>query len=180
MQFVAAISHELRTPVSSISMLSRNQVDGLVSGTDKVLQYGELIHQQSRRLSEMIEQTLQYAGIHSHLGTRTRTSVDVEAVITAALAAHKVELTREHFMLSWLFPTGFPQFTAMPACSALPSTICFRMQSNTRRVAGGSASGPNTLPKNGQLLFMSPTTARVSRSPTRNACSNPFTAGARR
>jgi signal transduction histidine kinase len=108
MQFVAAISHELRTPVSSISMLSRNQADGLVSGADKVSQYGELIHQQSRRLSEMIEQTLQYAGIHSHLGTRMRTSVDVEAVITAALAAHKEELACGQFHVELIVPHGLP------------------------------------------------------------------------
>ncbi|MBW8747778.1 MAG: HAMP domain-containing histidine kinase [Acidobacteria bacterium] len=108
MQFVAAISHELRTPVSSISMLSRNQADGLVSGADKVSQYGELIHQQSRRLSEMIEQTLQYAGIHSHLGTRMRTSVDIEAVIAAALEAHKEELARMQFHVEQIVPQGLP------------------------------------------------------------------------
>jgi signal transduction histidine kinase len=108
MQFVAAISHELRTPVSSISMLSRNQADGLVLGADKVSQYGELIYQQSRRLSEMIEQTLQYAGIHSHLGTRMRTSVDVEAVIAAALAAQKEELAREQFHVELIVPDGLP------------------------------------------------------------------------
>jgi len=108
MQFVAAISHELRTPVSSISMLSRNQADGLVSGADKVSQYGELIHQQSRRLSEMIEQTLQYAGIHSHLGTRMRTSVEVEAVIAAALEAHKEEFAREQFHVEQIVPQGLP------------------------------------------------------------------------
>jgi len=108
MQFVAAISHELRTPVSSISMLSRNQADGLVAGADQVSQYGELIYQQSRRLSEMIEQTLQYAGIHSHLGTRMRTAVDVEAVIAAALAAQKEELAREQFHVELSVPDGLP------------------------------------------------------------------------
>ncbi|WP_263415959.1 sensor histidine kinase [Terriglobus albidus] len=108
MQFVAAISHELRTPVSSISMLSRNQADGLVSGADKVAQYGELIHQQSRRLSEMIEQTLQYAGIHSHLGTRNRTPVDVEAVIATALDGRKEELAREQFHVELIVPKKLP------------------------------------------------------------------------
>ena len=64
-RFVAGVSHELRAPVSAISMLSRNQADGLVTGAERVRQYGELMHQQSRRLSEMVEQTLAYAGIHS-------------------------------------------------------------------------------------------------------------------
>lgn len=108
MQFVAAVSHELRTPISSISMLSRNQADGLVTGADKVSQYGELIHQQSRRLSDMIEQTLQYAGIHSHMGRKVRTPVDIEAVIAAALATQKEDLAREQFHVDVTVPNGIP------------------------------------------------------------------------
>ncbi|SDF60366.1 sensor histidine kinase [Terriglobus roseus] len=108
MQFVAAVSHELRTPVSSISMLSRNQADGLVTGADKVTQYGELIHQQSRRLSEMIEQTLQYAGIHSNLGTKTRTPVNIANIISTALSAHYDELTRAQFQVEQNIPNNLP------------------------------------------------------------------------
>lgn len=108
MQFVAAVSHELRTPVSSISMLSRNQADGLVTGADKVAQYGELIHQQSRRLSEMIEQTLQYAGIHSNLGTKTRTIVNIATIISAALTAYSDELTHAQFRIEQNIPDNLP------------------------------------------------------------------------
>lgn len=108
MQFVAAVSHELRTPVSSISILSRNQADGLVSGADKVAQYGELIHQQSRRLSEMIEQTLQYAGIHSNLGTKTRALINIANIITTALTAHSDELTRTQIQVEQNIPDNLP------------------------------------------------------------------------
>jgi|GEM_PF-6949847 len=108
MQFVAAVSHELRTPVSSISMLSRNQADGLVTGADKVAQYGELIHQQSRRLSEMIEQTLQYAGIHSNLGTKVRTPVNIATIISSALTAHSDELTRAQIQVEQNIPNNLP------------------------------------------------------------------------
>jgi two-component system sensor histidine kinase SenX3 len=108
MQFVAAISHELRTPVSSVSMLSRNLADGLVSGSEKVSQYGELIHQESRRLSEMIEQTLQYAGVHSNLGPRVRSAVDVKAMVAAIMAAHQEEFVREQFHVETMIPGGLP------------------------------------------------------------------------
>jgi two-component system sensor histidine kinase SenX3 len=108
MQFVAGISHELRTPVSSVSMLSRNLADGLVSGSERVSQYGELIHQQSRRLSEMIEQTLQYSGVHSNLGTRVRSAVDVKAMVAAIIAAHKEEFVREQFHVETKFSEGLP------------------------------------------------------------------------
>ena len=92
MQFVAAVSHELRTPLSAISMLSQNQADGLVAGADKVRSYGELMHNQCRRLNEMVEQTLQYAGIHSGLRRPVRNPVDLRALITEAIDARREQL----------------------------------------------------------------------------------------
>ena len=97
MQFIAGVSHELRTPVSAIAMLARNQADGLVSGADKVKQYGELIHQQSRRLNEMVEETLEYAGIHSGLRRPARNPVDLDRLIHAVLEARCQELERHGF-----------------------------------------------------------------------------------
>lgn len=94
MRFVAGVSHELRTPVSAIAMLSRNQADGLVTGPEKVRQYGELIHQQSRRLNEMVEQALQYAGIHSGLRKPAKNEVDLRALIEEAVEARREELAR--------------------------------------------------------------------------------------
>lgn len=106
MQFVAGVSHELRTPVSAISMLSRNQADGLVTG-EKVKQYGELIHQQSRRLNEMVEQTLQYAGIHS--GRRTAQSeLDVARLIQEAVDERRGELERSGFEVDVVISAGLP------------------------------------------------------------------------
>ena len=97
MQFVAAVSHELRAPVSAISMLSRNQADGLVTGGEKVRQYGELMHQQSRRLNEMVERTLQYAGIHSNLGRPAKTEIDLKRLIDEAVDARREQLARLGF-----------------------------------------------------------------------------------
>lgn len=92
MRFVAGISHELRTPVAAIAMLSRNQADGLAAGPDRVKQYGELIHQQTRRLSDMIEQTLQYAGVHSDLRRRVHEQVDMRSLVREAVEERRAEL----------------------------------------------------------------------------------------
>jgi two-component system sensor histidine kinase SenX3 len=97
MQFVAGVSHELRTPMSAIAILSRNQADGLVSGPEKVKQYGELIHQQSRRLNEMVEQTLQYAGIQSGLRRAAKHQLDLRQLIQEAVDARREQLASGGF-----------------------------------------------------------------------------------
>jgi two-component system sensor histidine kinase SenX3 len=108
MQFVAGVSHELRTPVSAIAMLSRNQADGLVTG-DRVKQYGELMQQQSRRLNEMVEQTLQYAGMHSGVKRPERNEIDLRALIEEIVAARSAELALDGFAVEMAIDPALPK-----------------------------------------------------------------------
>jgi signal transduction histidine kinase len=61
MEFVAGISHELRTPLTVISSAAQNLTDGIVEGKQQVKLYGTLIRTESRRLTGMMEQILQFA-----------------------------------------------------------------------------------------------------------------------
>jgi signal transduction histidine kinase len=108
MRFVAGISHELRTPVAAIAMLSRNQADGLAAGPDRVKQYGELIHQQTRRLNDMIEQTLQYAGVHSGLPRRVREEIDMRSLVREAVEERRAELERNGFAVEMAVSEDLP------------------------------------------------------------------------
>jgi signal transduction histidine kinase len=114
MRFVAGVSHELRTPVSAIAMLARNQADGLVTGADRVKQYGELIHQQTRRLNEMVEQTLEYAGIHSGLRRPAANPIDIRSLIEEAVAARRDELTRAGFEVAIAVSDDLPPVSGDP------------------------------------------------------------------
>ena len=67
MEFVAGVSHELRTPVAVIRSAAENLAHGVVSG-DRVKSYGQLLQTEAKRLGEMVERVLQYAGIESGLG----------------------------------------------------------------------------------------------------------------
>jgi len=135
MQFIAGVSHELRSPVSAISMLSRNQADGLVTGADKVKQYGELIHQQSRRLSEMVEQTLQYAGIHSGLRRPARDEIDLAKLIQEAVEARREELARGGFEVEVAVGPGLPPVVGD---AKLLRTAFDNLLSNAQKYAGGA------------------------------------------
>jgi signal transduction histidine kinase len=62
MDFVAAISHELRTPLAVICSAGENLADGVVPDPQRARQYGVVIHGEGRRLAEMVEQALEFAG----------------------------------------------------------------------------------------------------------------------
>jgi two-component system sensor histidine kinase SenX3 len=134
MRFVAGVSHELRTPVSAIAMLARNQADGLVTDAEKVRQYGELMHRESQRLNEMVEQTLEYAGIHSGVRKRAAHTVDLGALIERAIAARRDDLERKGFQVELAVDAELP---AISGDGKLLETAVDNLLRNAERHAGG-------------------------------------------
>jgi signal transduction histidine kinase len=65
MEFVAAVSHELRTPRAVIRSAGDNLADGVVRDDEQIRKYGDLVRNEGRRLTEMVEQILEFAGIQS-------------------------------------------------------------------------------------------------------------------
>jgi signal transduction histidine kinase len=87
MEFVAAVSHELRTPLAVVRSAADNLADGLVHDDAQVRKYGALVRGESRRLTEMVEQILEYAGIHSGQRTFTPAPVRLDGLIDGVLRA---------------------------------------------------------------------------------------------
>jgi two-component system, OmpR family, sensor histidine kinase SenX3 len=133
-QVVAGVSHELRTPVAAIAMLSRNQADGLVVGAERVKQYGELIHQQSQRLNEMVEQTLQYAGILADSRAPAKNAVDLGRLITEAVQTRQEELTSAGFHVELALSPDLP---AVFGDEKLLRTAIENLLSNAQKYAAG-------------------------------------------
>jgi signal transduction histidine kinase len=84
MEFVAGVSHELRTPVSVIRSAAENLAHGVING-ERVKSYGQLLQTESKRLGEMVERVLQYAGIESGLGFATRMALPPSEIIEGAI-----------------------------------------------------------------------------------------------
>ena len=70
MEFVAAVSHELRTPLAVICSAGENLADGVIADSVQVKRYGALIQTEGRRLGDMVERVMEFAGISS--GTAVR------------------------------------------------------------------------------------------------------------
>ena len=63
--FVSNVSHELRTPVASIRLFAEMLKRGRTLDADKVIQYGTHIEAESRRLSRLIDNILDFSRIES-------------------------------------------------------------------------------------------------------------------
>src|SRR4029077_15625720 len=86
MEFVASVSHELRTPLAVICSAGENLADGVVADAAQVKTYGSLIETEGRRLADMVERVMEFAGIGSGTQTRARVEVDLARVMTDAVA----------------------------------------------------------------------------------------------
>jgi signal transduction histidine kinase len=91
MEFVAAVSHELRTPLAVICSAGENLADGVVADGPQVKRYGTLIESEGRRLHDMVERVLEFAGAASGAPPRTQADVDVARVIDDAVGGLRSE-----------------------------------------------------------------------------------------
>lgn len=89
MEFVAGVSHELRTPVAVIKSAAENLSHGVVGSPDRVKRYGAMIEDESRRLGEMIERVLQFAGIESGRLVAASVPLAPGALVEAAVAGSR-------------------------------------------------------------------------------------------
>jgi signal transduction histidine kinase len=105
MEFVASVSHELRTPLAVICSAGENLADGVVADSAQVKTYGSLIETEGRRLGDMVERVLLFAGIGSGTQTRARAEVDLAGVMTDAVAGVAAD-ARDRGVAIDLHPVG--------------------------------------------------------------------------
>src|SRR5207245_1411500 len=92
MEFVSAVSHELRTPLAVICSAGENLADGVVQDSDGTKKYGALVRNEGRRLAEMVEQVLDFAGIQSGKKTYRFEPADVDDIINRAVETFEMQI----------------------------------------------------------------------------------------
>jgi two-component system phosphate regulon sensor histidine kinase PhoR len=88
--FVAAVSHEFRSPLSSILALSERLTSARVSEPAKLTEYHALIDSNARRLSSLVGRLLDFAQIEEGRKAYTPATVDL-----AAAARDAIRICRE-------------------------------------------------------------------------------------
>jgi signal transduction histidine kinase len=84
-EFVAGVTHELHTPLTAIRSAGQNLADGVVADPAQVRRYGALIESEGRRLSSMVGQALDFAGIQSGRRVYPPRPADASEIVAGAL-----------------------------------------------------------------------------------------------
>jgi signal transduction histidine kinase len=87
LEFVATVSHELRTPLAVIRSAADNLADGVVHDETRIRQYGELVRREGLRLTDLVEQILEFAGLQSGQRTLTPKPVEIGGLLRDVAAA---------------------------------------------------------------------------------------------
>lgn len=103
LEFVAGMTHELNTPLAALQAAGQNLADGLVHDDAQVARYGAMVAKESRRLSDLVAQVLDYSGLQSR---RTRT--DIAAVIANAIDASRWLAEEKHVEVQTSIDSNLP------------------------------------------------------------------------
>ncbi|HSW44832.1 MAG TPA: HAMP domain-containing sensor histidine kinase [Phycisphaerae bacterium] len=89
---IATVSHELKTPLASIRLLTETLLDGKTHDASKTREYLSLIARENLRLSSLIDNFLTFSRME-----RNKRTFDLRAINAGEVAAAAVEAVRERF-----------------------------------------------------------------------------------
>jgi signal transduction histidine kinase len=98
--FVSNVSHELRTPVASIRVFGELLRTGRAQSAEKAREYGEYIEAESRRLSRLIDNILDFSRIESGRKEYRFVEADLHEVIADVIHTFDVRLGPQGFRIT--------------------------------------------------------------------------------
>ena len=102
--FVSNVSHELRTPLASIRVFGELLRLGRVESPEKAREYGEYIETESRRLTQLINNILDFSSIESGRKSYRFEQTDLEQVVSETLRTFGIRLRQSGFRISFQGP----------------------------------------------------------------------------
>ena len=134
-EFVAGVSHELRTPLSVIRAAGENLADGVIKDSEQIKRYGRLIRDEGRRLTEMVEQVLEFAGTQSGRQQYDLHPASLTELIEHAIVSSQQQIAEGGFEIEKTLSPALPEVLA--DASALTRAVQ-NLLSNAMKYSGDS------------------------------------------
>ncbi len=104
--FVANVSHELRTPITAIRGYSETLQAGALKDPENAPKMVEIIHRQSERLSELVEDLLELSRIEGRLFQLAELPVDLSVAAQRAADTVRLKASARNVTLNLEVPPG--------------------------------------------------------------------------
>ncbi|HJZ66750.1 MAG TPA: HAMP domain-containing sensor histidine kinase [Blastocatellia bacterium] len=99
-QFVASVSHELKTPLTAIRMFAETLAMGRVPDERTRVEYLETVVNESERLSRLVDNVLDFSRIERGKKIYRMQPVSLAGIVQAAARAMQYPLTQQGFVLN--------------------------------------------------------------------------------
>ncbi len=134
--FVSSVSHEFRTPLAVIYSAGENLADGVANEGGQIAQYGALIKGEGKKLADMVEQILEFAGAGSGKQKYSFAPVDIDDVVRDALSACRPLIESGGFVVDTDLQKDLP---AISGDTAALSTAIQNLIANSVKYSNGSS-----------------------------------------
>ena len=116
--FVADVSHELKTPLALIRMFGETLQQGRVATAEKRQEYYTIIARESTRLTNLINNILDFARIDSGRKQYTLQTIDLAAVVRDTYESYRFQLEHQGFEHRLTVSDSLPAVSADPEAVA--------------------------------------------------------------
>src|SRR6185295_13660620 len=106
--FVSNVSHELKTPLSLLSLFSEILELGRAPSEEKKTEYYRIIRHESLRLNKMIDNILDFSKIEAGRKTYVFKQRNMTDVIENVLSSYRYQITNSGFTIQTNIPPRLP------------------------------------------------------------------------
>jgi signal transduction histidine kinase len=110
--FVANVSHELKTPLALIRLFAETLELGRVVSEEKARQYYRVINKESQRLTQLINNILDFSRIEAGRKEYRFAPTDVSRMVSDVVEAYRFQIEQQGFTLDVSLAEGLPQVEA--------------------------------------------------------------------
>jgi signal transduction histidine kinase len=107
--FVANVSHELKTPLALIRLFAETLELGRVQSAEKATQYYRVINKESQRLTQLINNILDFSRIEAGRKEYRFAPTDVGRIVSEVVDAYRFQIEQQGFALEVDVPEGLPE-----------------------------------------------------------------------
>ena len=136
--FVSAVTHELRSPLTTFRMYAEMLAEGMVRDDQQRRSYLETLRVEADRLSHLVDNVLQYARLERGRGTRRGVAIELERLIRHSTERLPQRARQAGMTLQETLPPADAQQRVWTDPAAVEQ-ILFNLVDNACKYAGSAA-----------------------------------------